>query len=207
MYQTFFKRLFDILLSLFCLCLLWPVLLVLTVTGAIFLRGNPFFCQIRPGKAEKPFPLVKFRTMSNRKDDRGNLLPDALRLTPYGKILRATSLDELPELLNILLGHMSFVGPRPLLMQYLPLYNAHQRKRHTVLPGLTGLAQVKGRNALSWEERFDLDVWYVEHISFQTDLRILWDTVGAVFARRGIHSTTSATMEPFTGSEENEVSQ
>ena len=207
MYQRFFKRLLDILLSLVCLGLLWPVLLVLTITGAIFMRGNPFFCQIRPGKEEKPFPLVKFRTMTSQKDPSGDLLPDGQRLTPYGKFLRATSLDELPELLNILLGHMSFVGPRPLLMQYLPLYNAHQRKRHTVLPGLTGLAQAKGRNALSWEERFDLDVWYVEHVSFGTDLQILWDTIGAVFSRKGIHSSTSATMEPFTGSQENEVSQ
>ena len=207
MYQKFFKRLLDILFSLICLSILWPVLLVLTLTGAAIMKGNPFFLQMRPGKQEKAFYLLKFRTMDNRKDTDGNLLPDAQRLNAYGKFLRATSLDELPELVNILLGQMSFVGPRPLLMQYLTLYNAHQRKRHTVLPGLTGLAQVSGRNALSWEERFDLDVWYTEHLSFRTDLRILWDTIGVVFTQRGIHSNTSATIEPFTGSEEKEVSQ
>lgn len=207
MYQKYFKRLLDFVFSLSALCVLWPVLLILTVTGAIFMKGNPFFCQARPGKNEKIFYMRKFRTMDNRKDANGNLLPDAQRLNRYGRFLRATSLDELPELWNILIGDMSFVGPRPLLVQYLPLYNAHQRKRHTVRPGLTGFAQAHGRNALSWEQRFDMDVWYVAHISFKTDLCILWDTVKAVLKQDGIHSNTSDTMEPFMGSGENEVNQ
>lgn len=207
MYQKYSKRFLDIVISLSALCILLPVLLLLVVTGAICMGGNPFFRQARPGKDEKIFHLLKFRTMNNRKDPAGKLLPDELRLTRYGKFLRATSLDELPELVNILLGDMSLVGPRPLLVQYLPLYNAHQRKRHSVRPGLTGYAQAHGRNALSWEERFDMDVWYVEHISLKTDLCILWDTVKTVLKRDGIHSDTSATMEPFQGSAEHEVSQ
>lgn len=205
MYQKYFKRLLDILFSLLALCILSPVLLILAIIGAICMRGNPFFRQARPGKNEKIFYLLKFRTMDNRKDAAGNLLSDEVRLNRYGKFLRSTSLDELPELVNILVGQMSFVGPRPLLTQYLPLYNAHQRRRHTVRPGLTGYAQAHGRNALSWEERFDMDVWYVEHISLQTDLCILFDTVKTVLKRDGIHSNTSATMEPFKGTAEKEV--
>lgn len=207
MYQKYFKRLLDFLCSVSALCVLSPVLLLLAVTGAVCMGGNPFFRQARPGKNEKIFHLLKFRTMDNRKDAEGNLLPDELRLNRYGKFLRATSLDELPELVNILMGDMSFVGPRPLLVQYLPLYNAHQRRRHSVRPGLTGYAQAHGRNALSWEERFDMDVWYVDHISLKTDLCILWATVKTVLKQDGIHSDTSATMEPFQGSAEHEVTQ
>ncbi|MBR6530667.1 MAG: sugar transferase, partial [Clostridia bacterium] len=173
--------------------------------GAFCMRGNPFFTQLRPGKISKKtgeeriFRLIKFRTMNNRRDKDGNLLPDEVRLTKYGRFLRSTSLDELPELINIFIGDMALVGPRPLLVQYLPLYNEKQRRRHSVRPGLTGLAQVNGRNAISWEARFDLDVQYTEHITFFGDVKILIDTVKAVFKREGISSATSETMEAFRG--------
>ena len=166
------------------------------------MRGNPFFTQLRPGKNEKIFRLIKFRTMSNAKDRQGNLLPDEKRLNKYGKFLRSTSLDELPELLNILVGDMSIVGPRPLLVKYLPLYNEEQKHRHDVRPGLTGYAQVHGRNAITWEEKFRLDVDYVNSITFMGDVRILLGTVKAVLKRDGISSETSATMEEFLGSTE-----
>jgi len=208
MYRRFFKRLIDIFLSLTALVVLFPVLLVLTVVGAIKMGGNPFFTQERPGKDEKVFKLIKFRTMSNKKDANGNLLPDEQRLTAYGKLLRSTSLDELPELWNILVGDMSIIGPRPLLVCYLPRYNSRQKRRHEVRPGLTGYAQAHGRNALSWEERFEMDVWYVDHISFKTDVQIIIDTVKAVLNREGISSGTSVTMEEFMGTPEEEpVSQ
>ena len=205
MYAKFFKRFFDFWLSLIALLCLSPVLLILIVVGAIAMRGNPFFTQLRPGRInkktgkEKIFKLVKFRTMSNARDKEGNLLPDAKRLNTYGKLLRSTSLDELPELFNILVGHMSIVGPRPLLVKYLPLYSEEQRKRHLVRPGLTGLAQIKGRNAISWEARFALDVAYVERVTFWGDIKILFGTVGAVLKRDGISSETSVTMEEFGG--------
>ena len=201
MYAKLFKRLIDIVLSFAALLVLWPALLVLTILGAVKMKGNPFFTQQRPGKGEKIFKLIKFRTMTCETDEKGNLLPDEVRLTKYGKLLRATSLDELPELLNILKGDMSIVGPRPLLVKYLPLYNAEQRRRHEVRPGLTGLAQVNGRNLLTWEERFSLDVEYVQNLSLIGDAKILIKTVAVVFKRDGINSETSSTMEDFEGTD------
>lgn len=186
MYAKFFKRVMDFTLSLIALICLSPILLVLTVAGAIVMKGNPFFTQQRPGKDEKIFKLLKFRTMTNQKDKDGNLLPDDKRLTGYGKFLRATSLDELPELINILKGDMSIVGPRPLLVKYLPYYTERERKRHSVRPGLTGYSQVHGRNALNWEERFEQDVKYAEHITFFGDIKIILDTVKAVFVHENI---------------------
>lgn len=211
MYSKFFKRVIDFLLSLIAISILSPILLVLIIIGAIAMRGNPFFTQLRPGKInkktgkEKIFRLIKFRTMSNAKDKDGNLLPDEVRLNKYGRFLRSTSLDELPELINILIGNMSIVGPRPLLVKYLPLYNDMQRHRHDVRPGLTGLAQVKGRNAISWEVRFELDVEYVNNISFLTDIKIIFGTIKAVLKREGISSETSETMEAFTGTKEVQI--
>lgn len=202
MYAKCLKRAMDFTLSLMALLVLSPILLILTVLGAIKMKGNPFFTQLRPGKDEKIFRLIKFRTMTCEKDAEGNLLPDEQRLTRYGKILRSTSLDELPELINILLGHMSIVGPRPLLVQYLPLYNQQQRRRHEVRPGMTGYAQVNGRNAISWEEKFRLDVDYVDNITFFGDIKIIFQTALAVLKRDGISSETSATMEPFQGTRE-----
>ena len=199
MYAKCFKRFFDFLLSLLALLILFPILLILSIIGAIVMKGNPFFTQRRPGKDEKIFHLIKFRTMTNAKDADGNLLPDEQRLVKYGKFLRSTSLDELPELLNILKGDMAIVGPRPLLVQYLPLYNEEQKHRHDVRPGLTGYAQVHGRNAISWEEKFKLDVEYVRNITFLGDIKILLGTVKAVLKREGISSETSATMEFFEG--------
>ena len=197
MYAKYFKRVLDFALSLSALIVLSPVLLVLTVLGAIKMKGNPFFTQLRPGKDERIFRLVKFRSMTCQKDANGNLLPDDQRLTRYGKLLRCTSLDELPELINILKGDMSIVGPRPLLVKYLPLYNEEQRHRHDVRPGLTGLAQVNGRNAISWEEKFSYDTQYVRNITFWGDVNIVMKTVKAVFKCDGISSETSATMEEF----------
>lgn len=206
MYSRFFKRFLDFILSLTALIVLFPILLILTVIGAFAMKGNPFFVQPRPGKKgkngkEKIFKLIKLRTMSNAKDKEGNLLPDEVRLNKYGSFLRSTSLDELPELLNILKGDMSIVGPRPLLVKYLPRYTETQRRRHDVRPGLTGYAQINGRNAISWEERFAYDVEYVDNITFIGDVKIIFATVKAVFKRSGITSGTSATMEEFMGSE------
>lgn len=167
------------------------------VAGAIVMKGNPFFVQPRPGKKEKVFKLIKFRTMTCEKDMNDNLLPDEERLVPYGKFLRASSLDELPELINILKGDMSIVGPRPLLVKYLPYYSEEQKHRHDVRPGLTGYAQANGRNLLSWEERFQLDLYYVNNVSLLLDIKILFKTVAAVFKREGISSETSVTMEDF----------
>lgn len=198
-YRSFFKRFYDVFLSGVALIVLSPILLILTVVGAVKMKGNPFFTQLRPGKKEKIFRLIKFRTMTCEKDAEGNLLPDEKRLTGYGQFLRSTSLDELPELINIFLGNMSIVGPRPLLVGYLPLYNAEQKHRHDVRPGLTGYAQVNGRNAISWEERFSLDVQYTQRVSLAMDIGILFKTVLAVFKREGISSGTSATMEEFKG--------
>lgn len=201
MYAKYFKRVIDFTLSLIALIVLSPILLVLIIVTAIAMKGNPFFTQQRPGKDEKIFKLIKFRTMTNEKDQNGNLLPDDVRLNRFGKILRSTSLDELPELINILKGDMSIVGPRPLLVKYLPRYNDEQRRRHSVRPGLTGNAQANGRNALSWEEKFKFDIEYVDNISFAFDVKIIFDTVKAVLKRDGISSETSATMEEFMGSE------
>lgn len=202
LYQNCFKRVMDFLLSLMALCVLSPVLLILIIVGAVKMKGNPFFTQQRPGRNEKIFRLIKFRTMTCETDADGNLLPDEQRLTKYGKFLRSTSLDELPELINILVGDMSIVGPRPLLVKYLPLYNEEQRHRHDVRPGLTGWAQVNGRNAISWEEKFRLDVWYVKNISLWLDIKTIFLTVKNVLCREGISSETSATMEEFRGTQE-----
>ena len=201
LYRVFFKRFYDMLLSGIAILVLSPILLILIIVGAIKMKGNPFFTQLRPGKNEKIFKLIKFRTMSNAKDENGNLLPDDKRLTKYGRILRSTSLDELPELFNIFVGHMSIVGPRPLLVKYLPLYNEEQKHRHDVRPGLTGYAQVHGRNAISWEKKFALDVEYINNITLLGDILIIIQTALSVFKKEGISSDTSVTMEEFTGAE------
>ncbi len=198
-YAKYVKRYLDVFVSLVGLLVLSPVLLLLIIFGTIEMKGNPFFTQKRPGKDGKIFNLIKFRTMTNEKDKEGNLLPDEQRLTAYGKFLRSTSLDELPELWNILKGDLSLIGPRPLLVKYLPLYNSFQRHRHDVRPGLTGYAQVHGRNQVSWEKKFEMDVWYVQHVTFLEDLKILFETVAVVLKREGISSETSATMEEFKG--------
>lgn len=203
MYAKFFKRLIDFTLSLIALIVLSPILLVLMIVGAIAMGGNPFFTQLRPGKIskktgkEKIFKLVKFRTMSNKKDKDGNLLPDEVRLNKYGRILRSTSLDELPELWNILKGDMSIVGPRPLLVKYLPYYTEEQRQRHAVRPGLTGLAQAMGRNGLDWARKLQLDLDYVRKITFVGDIKIILLTVKSVIKRDGISQEGQATMEDF----------
>ena len=202
MYAKYIKRVLDFVLSLMALIVLSPLLVILIILGAVFMRGNPFFTQARPGKNEKIFKLIKFRTMDNRKDKDGKLLPDDVRLNKYGRILRSSSLDELPELINILIGDMSIVGPRPLLVKYLPRYNEEQRHRHDVRPGLTGYAQAHGRNAVTWEEKFKMDVWYTRNISFITDVKVIIDTVKVVLKRDGISSDTSATMEEFMGTKE-----
>ena len=197
MYAKFIKRFLDFTISLVALVVLFPVLLILIVLGAIAMKGNPFFTQLRPGKIdkktgeEKIFKLIKFRTMSNAKDKNGNLLPDKERLNKYGRILRSTSLDELPELLNILVGDMSIVGPRPLLPAYIPYYTEEERKRHSVRPGLTGLAQVNGRNAISWDKRLEYDVNYVSRITFIGDVKIIFETVYKVFKRSDIQFVES----------------
>lgn len=202
-YEKYFKRPIDIFCGLAAVIVFSWLYLILIILGAIFMRGNPFFTQERPGKDEKIFKLIKFRSMDNRKDKDGNLLPDAVRLNKYGRFLRATSLDELPEAFNIIKGDMAIIGPRPLLVSYLPRYNAEQRRRHEVRPGLSGYAQVHGRNAVSWQDKFRMDVEYVDHITFQWDLKILWDSVMVAFVKHdGISSATSATMEEFMGNEE-----
>ncbi len=203
-YRPFFKRFWDIVLSGLSIIVLSPMLITLTIFGRIKMKGNPFFVQPRPGKkgkdgTEKIFNLIKFRSMTEEKDKNSNYLPDNVRLTKYGEKLRSTSLDELPELFNIFKGDMSIVGPRPLLVKYLPLYNTEQRRRHDVRPGFTGLAQVHGRNAISWEEKFKWDIKYVDNISFFGDLKIILDTVLVVFKREGISSDNSVTMEEFKG--------
>lgn len=203
-YRQFFKRFYDIVLSFIAIIVLSPVLLVLAVLGRVKMKGSPFFLQERPGKKgkdgnERIFKLVKFRSMTEEKDGEGNYLPDEVRLTRYGRILRASSLDELPELFNILKGDMSIVGPRPLLVKYLPRYSEEQRRRHDVRPGFTGWAQVNGRNSISWEEKFKDDEWYVDHMSLWLDIRIVFKTVGVVLGHKGISSSTSDTMEEFVG--------
>ena len=203
-YGKYIKRILDFVLSLLALVILSPLILIFTIIGAIKMKGNPFFVQKRPGKDGKIFSLIKFRTMTNKKDKDGNLLPDEKRLTSYGKFLRSTSIDEVLEIINILKGDMSIIGPRPLLVKYLPLYNEYQKHRHDVRPGLTGYAQVHGRNAVSWEEKFDMDVKYVQHITFMGDLKILLETVVKVLKRDGISSETSVTMEEFRGTVEKE---
>ena len=202
MYRHFFKRFLDIVLSGCALIVLSPVLLIVAVLVRTKLGSPVIFCQERPGKDEKIFKMYKFRSMTDARDENGELLPDEVRLTKFGRLLRATSLDELPELWNIFKGDMSIVGPRPLLVKYLPRYNAEQRHRHDVRPGLTGLAQVNGRNAISWEEKFRLDVDYVRHITFAGDVKIVLATVGKVLHHEGISGENSATMEEFRGTPE-----
>ena len=206
-YEKFIKRPLDFLLALIAVVLLSPVLLVTAVLVRVKLGSPVLFRQERPGRYGRIFRLIKFRTMTDARSADGTLLPDADRLTPFGRKLRATSLDELPELFNVLRGDMSLVGPRPLLVRYLPRYNAHQARRHEVRPGFTGLAQVHGRNAISWEEKFDWDVKYVDHVTFLGDCRILLATVKTVFSHEGISSGTSATMEEFRGTPEPEQPQ
>ena len=186
MYEKYLKRIIDFSLSLMALIVLSPVLLILIVLGMVFMRGNPFFMQERPGKDEKIFKLIKFRTMDNRKNKEGKLLPDEVRLNKYGRFLRATSLDELPELANIVKGDMSLIGPRPLLVKYLPYYTEREHLRHSIRPGLTGYAQVHGRNKVTWEEKFEMDVWYAEHLTFLTDIKVFFDTIKVVLSHEDV---------------------
>ena len=199
-YEKYFKRPLDLLCGLLAVAVFWWLYLILIILGAIFMGGNPFFTQERPGKDEKIFKLIKFRSMDNRKDKDGNLLPDEVRLNKYGRFIRKASLDELPEAFNIIKGDMSVIGPRPLLVQYLPLYSEAQRHRHDVRPGLSGYAQVHGRNSISWTQKFALDCEYVNRITFWGDVKIIFQTVGKAFIRQeGISSETCDTMEDFNG--------
>lgn len=201
-YERFFKRPLDLLCGLTAVLVFWWLYLILALLVRVKLGSPVLFAQERPGKDEKIFTLYKFRTMTDARDEHGNLLPDEVRLTRFGKLLRATSLDELPEAFNIIKGDMSVIGPRPLLVRYLPRYSKEQHRRHEVRPGLSGYAQVHGRNAVSWQEKFQMDVAYVDHITFLGDLKIIWDSVMVAFIRRdGISSATSATMEEFMGNE------
>jgi undecaprenyl phosphate N,N'-diacetylbacillosamine 1-phosphate transferase len=199
LYKHFIKPLADHLFAFVLLLLASPVFLIVIILLIIFNSGSVWFIQARPGYKERIFKVIKFKTMNDARDAEGNLLPDDARLTGIGKFIRKTSLDELPQLINVLKGDMSFVGPRPLLVEYLSLYNEHQKRRHDVKPGITGWAQVNGRNTVEWQDRFDLDVWYVERQSFLLDLKILFLTLIKVFKAEGINSTTSATMEKFSG--------
>jgi len=201
-YEKYIKRLMDVVISLMFILLFWWLYLILNLLVRIKLGSPIFFKQRRPGLNGEIFNMVKYRTMTDARDEKGDLLPDEIRLTKFGKFLRSTSLDELPEFFLILKGDLSFIGPRPLLESYLPLYNEHQRRRHEVKPGLTGYAQANGRNAISWEEKFDMDVWYVDHISFLTDLKIIFKTIKIVLFKEGISSSTSATMEFFEGTKQ-----
>jgi lipopolysaccharide/colanic/teichoic acid biosynthesis glycosyltransferase len=198
-YRKFVKRPMDFILSLIAIIALSPVFLIVALLVKTKLGSPVLFKQKRPGLNEEIFMMYKFRTMTDARDMNGNLLPDSVRLTKFGRLLRSTSLDELPELFNILKGDMSIIGPRPLLVQYLPLYNEHQKRRHEVRPGLSGLAQVSGRNAISWEDKFNLDVEYVDNVSFIEDWKIIFLTLKKVFIREGINSETAATIEPFKG--------
>lgn len=200
MYKFFLKRLFDFIIVFSVLIVICPVLLVITLWLHFANKGaGVFFTQERPGKNGKIFKVIKFKTMTDERDANGNLLPDEQRLTKVGRFIRSTSIDELPQLINVLKGDMALIGPRPLLVQYLPLYNKEQVRRHEVRPGITGWAQCHGRNAISWSRKFELDVWYVDHCSFLLDLKIILLTIKKVLVREGISSETSATMEPFTG--------
>lgn len=204
-YRKYFKRPMDIILSLIALIVLSPILLIVALLVRIKLGSPVIFKQQRPGLNEKIFIMYKFRTMTDERDENGELLPDGIRLTKFGRFLRSTSLDELPELFNILKGDMSVIGPRPLLVEYLPLYDEYQKRRHEVRPGLSGLVQVSGRNAINWEDKFNLDVEYVDNISFFGDWKIIFLTLKKVFIREGISSNTAVTMEPFRGSKKESV--
>ena len=199
MYNNYFKRIIDFIASLIGLVLLFPVLAILSFLLTAANKGKPFFFQIRPGKHEKLFNIIKFKTMTDAKDVHGNLLPDNQRLTWVGSFVRKTSLDEIPQLFNVLKGEMSLIGPRPLLSEYLPLYNDIQKKRHQVRPGITGWAQVNGRNSIGWEEKFIFDVYYVNNFSFAMDLKVLFLTIKKVLLREGVTSVTSVSMEKFKG--------
>lgn len=199
MYRRLIKPLCDRIAALLLLILLSPILIATGLLLAVANRGHIFFTQPRPGKNENIFQVIKFKTMNDRKDAKGELLPDAERLTPIGKFVRSTSIDELPQLINVLKGDMSFIGPRPLLVQYLTLYNETQRRRHLVTPGISGWAQVNGRNAISWARKFELDVWYVDHISFLLDCKIVWMTICNILRRKDINQQGQATMEIFNG--------
>lgn len=200
MYKDFWKRVIDFILSLLTLAILWPILLVMTIWLHFANKGaGAFFLQERPGKNGKIFKVVKFKTMTDERDAEGNLLPDADRLTNVGRFVRSTSIDELPQLINVVKGDMALIGPRPLLSQYLPLYSEEQARRHEVRPGITGWAQCHGRNAISWTEKFKLDVWYVDHCSFLTDLKVIGITIKKVLVRDGISQEGNATMEAFNG--------
>lgn len=200
MYKHFFKRLIDFILVFCVLLVIWPILLIITVWLHFANKGSgAFFTQDRPGKNGKIFKVIKYKTMTDERDAEGNLLPDADRLTKVGRFVRSTSIDELPQLINVLKGDMALIGPRPLLPQYLPLYSPEQARRHEVRPGITGWAQVHGRNAISWTKKFEYDVWYVDHCSLWLDIKIIFLTIKKVFAREGISSKTSSTMEAFTG--------
>jgi undecaprenyl phosphate N,N'-diacetylbacillosamine 1-phosphate transferase len=199
MYKSFFKRIFDLLAAFFGLLLLSPLFIVATLGLYFANQGKPFFFQLRPGKQGILFHIVKFKTMNDKKDRNGALLPDGDRLTKIGLFVRKTSLDEIPQLINVLKGEMSLIGPRPLLPEYLPLYDAVQQRRHDVKPGITGWAQVNGRNAISWEQKFKYDVWYVDHLSFLLDLKIFFLTVKKVLVREGINTENTATTERFNG--------
>lgn len=200
MYKNFFKRLFDLSAAMVGFLLISPIFLIAMVGLYSANKGKPFFFQLRPGKDERLFQIIKFKTMTDSKDAAGNLLPDAQRLTALGSFVRKTSLDEIPQLLNVIKGDMSLIGPRPLLPQYLPLYNAVQKRRHEVRPGITGWAQVNGRNAISWEQKFDYDVWYMQNLSFLLDIKILFLTVKKVVVKEGIAAEGQATMSAFRGS-------
>ena len=200
MYKNYIKRIIDLLLAAIGFLIISPVFLLLWLLLAVANKGaGAFFTQERPGKNERIFRVIKFKTMTDERAAEGNLLPDAVRMTKIGKFVRSTSLDQIPQLLNVIKGDMSLIGPRPLLVQYLPLYDEKQKRRHEVRPGITGWAQVNGRNAISWEEKFELDVWYVEHISLGLDIKIILRTIKNVLVREGINSDTSATMEAFKG--------
>ena len=200
MYSSFFKRLIDLIIVFCMLAIIGPILFLITLWLHFANKGaGAFFTQERPGRNGKIFKVIKFKTMTDERDVNGDLLPDEQRLTKVGKLIRSTSVDELPQLINVLKGDMALIGPRPLLPQYLPLYSKEQLRRHEVRPGITGWAQVNGRNAISWKKKFELDVWYVDHCSFLLDLRIIFLTIKKVFVREGISSDTSATMELFTG--------
>jgi len=199
MYKNVFKRIFDLLASLFGFIVFSPIFIIVCIFLWFANDGKPFFFQQRPGKNGKIFKIIKFKTMNDRKDATGNLLPDAMRLTKIGAFVRKTSLDEVPQLLNVIKGDMSLIGPRPLLIQYLKLYNDFQNRRHEVRPGITGWAQVNGRNAISWDKKFEYDVWYVDNISLVIDIKIIFKTIQKVIKSEGINSADAATIEPFNG--------
>jgi undecaprenyl phosphate N,N'-diacetylbacillosamine 1-phosphate transferase len=201
MYKNFLKRIIDFLLSIIALVVLSPIFIIITIFLAVSNKGKPFFYQSRPGKDEKLFKVIKFKTMNDKKNEEGKLLSDADRLTGIGSFIRKTSLDEIPQLLNVIKGDMSLIGPRPLLVQYLSLYNKKQKRRHKVRPGITGWAQVNGRNTVSWQKKFEYDVWYVDNLSFLLDIKIIFMTIFKVFKGEGISAEGQSTMEAFKGNE------